>query len=146
MARELLLGLKFSTDEIKYVCGLIANHMLDLNPEMKDSTIRRYMNRLPVPIEDLIKLRMADKKGNRAKEVDEDWEQLMLERVQKVKDEDNALSVKDLAINGHDLIELGVKPSPLMGEMLKECLDMVLEKPEYNFRERLLYYVKSKLS
>lgn len=145
MTRELLTGLKFSTDEITYVCGLIANHMLELNLEMKDSTIRRYMSKLPVLMEDLIKLRVADKKGNRAKVIDEDWEWLMLDRVQKINDENNALSIKDLVIGGHDLIELGVHPSPFMGTLLQDCLTVVLEDPTKNTKIHLIEYVKNRL-
>ena len=52
-------------------------------------------------------------------------------------DEGNALSIKELAINGRELKELGVEPGPQMGEILRSLLDAVLEDPELNTKEKL---------
>ena len=43
---------------------------------------------------------------------------------------------------GADLIELGMKPGPDMGRILKELLNRVLDAPELNTREQLLAIVK----
>jgi tRNA nucleotidyltransferase (CCA-adding enzyme) len=45
---------------------------------------------------------------------------------------------KDLAINGRDLIELGMKPGREIGEVLDALFEMVLDDPERNTREQLL--------
>ena len=48
------------------------------------------------------------------------------------------LRVEELALNGRDLISLGLKPSPRFGEILGFLMEQVLEDPELNTRERLL--------
>lgn len=53
-----------------------------------------------------------------------------------------ALELKDLEITGNDLIALGVKPGPKIGDILKKVLEYVLEEPERNEKEFLLEYVK----
>ena len=42
------------------------------------------------------------------------------------------VSVKELKINGNDLKDLGVKPGPVMGEILDELLQEVLDDPSKN--------------
>jgi tRNA nucleotidyltransferase (CCA-adding enzyme) len=56
------------------------------------------------------------------------------------------VSLKDLALKGKDLIELGYKEGKEMGLVLKELLNLVLEKPALNQREILLTRVKEKIS
>lgn len=53
-----------------------------------------------------------------------------------------ALELKDLEINGRDLISLGIEPGPEIGRILKQTLEYVLEAPERNRREELLEFVK----
>lgn len=48
-----------------------------------------------------------------------------------------ALQVADLAINGRDLIGLGLRPGPHFGVILEQLLDDVLEDPARNDAERL---------
>ncbi len=48
------------------------------------------------------------------------------------------LSIAELAIDGRDVMRLGLKPGPRVGEVLRALLDSVLEEPERNERERLL--------
>jgi len=47
------------------------------------------------------------------------------------------LAVKDLALDGRDLIRLGLKPGPEFGRILEALLDRVLQEPELNGKERL---------
>jgi tRNA nucleotidyltransferase/poly(A) polymerase len=46
--------------------------------------------------------------------------------------------LRDLAVDGNDLIEAGFKPSPLLGRILHELLDAVVEDPALNTRDQLL--------
>ena len=56
------------------------------------------------------------------------------------------LSVRDLAINGTDLIGLGLKPGPLFGKILNNALELVLEQPESNQKEILLEFAKKEFN
>ena len=48
------------------------------------------------------------------------------------------LTLKELAVNGSDLIAMGLKPGPKMGQVLKELLEVVLEEPGQNQKDILL--------
>ncbi len=62
-----------------------------------------------------------------------------VERLYKeIKRAGNCLSIKELAVNGRDLAEAGIKPGKELGGILKKLLYLVLEKPECNTREKLL--------
>lgn len=49
----------------------------------------------------------------------------------------DCVGLKTLALTGRDLIGMGVKPGEAIGEILQELLDLVLESPEWNTRDRL---------
>ena len=59
------------------------------------------------------------------------------------KDEATALSIKDLAISGKDLLEIGFVAGPAMGVLLQKLFDSVLETPSLNQREILLSMAKN---
>ena len=48
------------------------------------------------------------------------------------------LGLKDLAVNGDDLRQIGIAPGPAMGRILSELLHDVLDDPARNSREELL--------
>ena len=54
----------------------------------------------------------------------------------------DCVSLKQLAVNGKDLIESGAKPGKQLGEFLEQLLQMVLDSPELNRRESLLQAAK----
>lgn len=58
--------------------------------------------------------------------------------VDRVLKEGSALELKDLAITGRDLLALGWKEGPALGQILGELLEMVIENPGLNQRETLL--------
>ena len=60
----------------------------------------------------------------------------------EIVEEGCALTIKDLAINGNDLKNLGIKPGPEMGEILSKLLEHVLEDPSCNTKEALTILVK----
>jgi tRNA nucleotidyltransferase/poly(A) polymerase len=47
-------------------------------------------------------------------------------------------SIKELAINGHDVQRLGVPPGPHLGQILQRLLQQVLDDPSRNTRDHLL--------
>jgi hypothetical protein len=62
----------------------------------------------------------------------------LLDRVAGFKAKDQAFGLKDLAIGGKELLELGWPKGPSLGLALAELLESVLDDPELNQRERLL--------
>ena len=67
---------------------------------------------------------------------------LLIEETRKVYqdiiDQKDCVSLKSLAVNGKDLISLGIKPSKQMGDILKAMLEDVLEDPSRNTKDFLL--------
>ena len=56
----------------------------------------------------------------------------------QIEKEQQCLSIQELAVDGNDLIALGMKPGKKLGEVLKSLLELVLDEPECNTKERLL--------
>ena len=55
-------------------------------------------------------------------------------------EEEHCLSIKDLKINGKDLLDLGFTAGPRIGEILQSLLNEVLENPEMNQHDTLIAY------
>lgn len=53
-----------------------------------------------------------------------------------------AFTVKHLAVNGHDVMALGVEAGPEIGRILDECLEAVIDERVPNEREALLAFVE----
>ena len=56
----------------------------------------------------------------------------------EILEKKECVSLKDLAVTGSDLIAAGMKPGKELGFVLNELLEAVIDKPEYNSKEKLL--------
>jgi putative nucleotidyltransferase with HDIG domain len=137
IAKEALSRLRYSNQIIKDVQVLIKEHMF--TSEMSDKGVRRLIKRAGIDnIYDLLELRRADVRaqgmGNTTPEIDE-----LEERVRGELEEKVPLGVKQLAIDGNELIEeFNLSPSPMVGEILSYLLEIVLDYPEKNHKEELI--------
>ena len=59
--------------------------------------------------------------------------------------ENQCVTLRQLAVSGRELMELGMKPGRELGAMLSELLEYVLDDPERNAKENLCKYVKEKM-
>jgi tRNA nucleotidyltransferase (CCA-adding enzyme) len=64
--------------------------------------------------------------------------QSLRQRLQREIDRQVPFSVKGLAVDGHDLQQLGISPGPHMGQLLQRLLHRVLDDPSQNTRDALL--------
>jgi tRNA nucleotidyltransferase (CCA-adding enzyme) len=64
---------------------------------------------------------------------------------EQIIEEQQCLSLKDLAVKGKDLMELGMKPGKDLGVMLSYLLEQVLEEPQRNKKDMLLQLAKEKM-
>jgi F0F1-type ATP synthase membrane subunit c/vacuolar-type H+-ATPase subunit K len=104
-----------------------------------DGAVRRFVIRAGEEnLENLYRLRRADTYGMTGTEPALDNLAALISRVDAVMAAGKALSLKDLAVSGKDLIEAGVLPGKHMGIILGELLEAVVEDPELNSREKLL--------
>ena len=59
-------------------------------------------------------------------------------RIEKELAKKSALSLKSLAVNGHDLMQLGIPAGKELGRILNELFECVVEDPAMNERQSLL--------
>jgi putative nucleotidyltransferase with HDIG domain len=141
IAKNILERLKYPNDIRNKVIHLIKVHMkpLHYNKQWKKSTIRRFIVRVGADnLDDLFVLNAADLYASGTHNTDTLEE--LKSHVQEVLNETPVLDIKTLAINGHDLINIGFKEGPRIGEILRCLFDKVLETPEVNTREQLLNF------
>jgi putative nucleotidyltransferase with HDIG domain len=148
MAREAMERLRFSRDWTDRVAHLVREHMFDYRPEWSDAAVRRFIRSVGVDaIADLFDLRIADNIGNGLKIGFPHYLEEMRERVEAILEAEEALSVRDLAVDGKDVMSvLGVPPGPRVGEILDHLLEEVLENPALNRREALLERIRAGFS
>ncbi|MBE7484434.1 MAG: HD domain-containing protein [Polyangiaceae bacterium] len=141
MAEPLLARLRFSNDERERVVGLVRHHLICYDDSWSDAAVRRWIRRVsPELLADLYELNRADVLG-KGRDASEDLDHLaaLKQRVAALMAAGAAMSARDLAVNGHDLMEIvGMKPGPGLGKVLAALLDEVIENPELNQREPLL--------
>ncbi|MBP5794103.1 MAG: HD domain-containing protein [Spirochaetaceae bacterium] len=148
IAQKILDRLHFSRQTTTYVCHLIAQHMFFYEPNWTDSAVRRFLVRIKYSeyehvLEDLFDLRRGDLFGmNRIKAP---AEQLIAfqKHIEAVLVKDNALTLKDLAVNGRDLMAEGIPAGKHLGIVLNELFETVLDDPAMNTKEKLLIVAKN---
>ena len=65
--------------------------------------------------------------------------------VEEVLQDEEGFSLKDLAVNGKDLITIGYKPGEEIGEVLNNLLDSVISGEYINEKEKLLEIAEMRL-
>lgn len=140
MVRKILKRLKFSNAEMETVNNLVLNHMFHYTDDWSDGAVRRFMRKVGVEnIPDLFVLREADRVGNGSRSGLPEPIMILKQRIAKVIEAENAITVRDLNIDGNILMEkFDLKPGPVIGKILHELLEIVLDHPELNTGEMLL--------
>lgn len=141
MAEKFFRRLKFDCDTMEKVCRLITWH--DDNPPLEEAAIRRAVHRVGTEqYPALFAVKRADilaqSDYNRAEKLAyvDSYEKLY----QDIMEKKQCLTLKELAVNGRDLMEAGVPPGKQIGETLNRLLELVLEDPDKNTKEYLLGY------
>ncbi|HEY2405548.1 MAG TPA: HD domain-containing protein [Polyangiaceae bacterium] len=149
MAEPILERLRFSNDERARIVALVRHHLICYDETWSDAAVRRWIRRVSSDLlPDLYSLNDADIRG-KGKDPAEDLARLgrLKEHVARVIAEGAALSVSELAVDGHALMkELGIKPGPELGRVLRSLLEEVTEDPTLNERETLLTRARELLS
>ena len=137
MADAVLRRLKAPTALRENVVVLIKNHMTTLEPEKK--FLRRWVGRLGWDtIEKLLLLQEADM-GSKGTGKPAEMAQFaaIREILEEIRAENACLGLKDLAVNGHDLMALGYSGRDI-GLRLNMLLEKVLDEQLPNDKEALL--------
>lgn len=139
LAEQLLTRLRAPRAEIARVTRLVRHHMFAYGPEWTDAAVRRFVRRVGRDLlDDLFALRAADDVASGVREPRRGgWSELQRRAAAVIASD--PLDAKQLAVTGDDLVaELGLTPGPIVGQLLADLLEAVLEDPGLNSRDRLL--------
>ena len=140
MADAVLLGLRAPTALRKRVVDLISRHMTPLEPEKH--LLRRRLGKYGIQETlDLLELQKADYFATGTKPAPGPFPEIS-RIIQEILEEAVCFSIKDLAVNGNDLLELGFAPGPSLGECLTQLLRLVQEDAIPNEKSPLLQQAK----
>lgn len=143
IAQNVFERLKFDNYTANTAKKLIEWHDYRFNPTPK--SVRKAVSKLGDEYVDLLFLvQRADILGQNPDTFDEKLSKLIeaYECYMDIKEQNACLSIKELKVNGNDLIRAGIKPGPAMGKIMNGLLERVLENPELNNKEDLLLIAK----
>ena len=143
ITRKVLRRLKFDNDTTDKVTKLVLYHDYDIAPT--EAGVRRAIHRIG---EDIFAMIFAVRRADIGAQSDYMREEKLqkvdyIEKLyHKIQERKDAVSLKDLAITGSDLIAEGMTPGRQIGETLAALLDRVLDDPDLNKKEILLKIYK----
>lgn len=141
--------LKFSNAEIEKVVHLVREHMFFYESSWSDASVRRFIIRVGKEnIENLMLLRLADIYGMHNCPIIEGsatWNNLLelKNRILNEENKQNALSLKNMKVNGKDLIEIGIPQGKIIGQILNELFETITDSPSMNEKEKLILLAKN---
>lgn len=139
-AEKILKELKLDNDTILRVRLLV--RWWNQPAGTKEASLRRTMSRMSAEqFDDLVTFKQY------MPGIPESAEELKYIRnmAGRIRERGDCVSLKTLALTGRDLIGLGMKPGPAMGDMLETLLEIVLECPQKNEKDLLTAELKNLL-
>lgn len=137
ITRRILERLKYDNRTIEDITTLVGAHMTRF-ARFRNANLKKLVSQVGEHnLQDLYDLQKADILGS-APPFDFTALNEMQAEIEQILREKHPLKIQDLAVNGHDLIEIGVEPGPEMGQILHALLEIVLEDPQKNNASTLL--------
>ncbi|MBQ9728662.1 MAG: CCA tRNA nucleotidyltransferase [Clostridia bacterium] len=144
IAKTILKRLKAPKRETEKIVSLVSLHMYDFNCETKETKLRRFFVKHYPLLPDLLKLKQADFSACTddlsLAPTCRKWN-VLLETMER---ERAPMTLKQLAVNGKDLLSLNVPPERI-SEILQTLLLFAAVHPTKNKKERLLKLAQSQL-
>ena len=144
MADQILLELRAPTALREEAVWLAGNHMTYFQPSVK--SIRKMLSRHGKErLMKLLSLHRADLLGKDAEDITPALVRLeeIQEMILRIEAEEGRFTLRDLAVNGRDLMDAGIEAGPKMKEILSQLLDLVLSEKLPNEKESLLAHAKN---
>ena len=146
LAAEFMTKYKFDNDSFDAIYKLVKYHDAAIGQDVKMSTMKKFVQKIGKElIPKFIDLTTADRFAHRLDDIkfsvgniDSGKKKLI-----EIAMTQAPLSLKDLAVNGYDMMELGLCGKQI-GDALNCCLDYILEHPECNTKEVLIKYIEDK--
>lgn len=139
MTDSIMKRLRFDNETRNNVVELVSYH--DATFEVGKKYVKRWLNKIgEKQFRRLLQVKKADNKAqnlelssDRIKELSE-----IEALIDEVLQEDECFSLKDLAVNGKDLIGVGYKSGKELGNTLNKLLQLVIDGDYPNEKEKLL--------
>ena len=147
IAAEVVKRLKFDNRSQHDIVELVQYHDVVIEPTPR--IIKRWMNKIGlVQFMRLMDIRLADilahSEGTQESRIQKRNECVKL--AFQIDEQNQCFQLKDLAINGKDLISIGFKEGKELGDALRSSLDAVIDDVVENEKSVLLDFVKSRYS
>lgn len=142
MAARILKRLKFSNKETELITSLVRYHDRPIEPRKK--SVKRALTLMG---EDVFKCLLDVREGDILAQACDNGRLEKLSEIRNVYQEiikqKECFSIKDLSINGKDIIEyLGIEPGQNVGLYLKQALEFVEEDNSRNNKNDIMNYLK----
>ena len=146
MADEILLRLKAPTALRQQVVALIEQHMTPLEADKK--LLRRRLGKLGQEMLEMLLILQEADMGSKGTGNPVELRQFddIRDCLAEVLREEACFSIRDLAINGKDLLAAGFAPGPGIGKCLEKLLELVQDESIPNEKEKLLAIAETFLS
>ena len=145
IADAVLTRLRASNALKEQVVFLIEHHMDTITADK--ASLRRKLSRYGSEnLKKLVQLQMADQGGKKRSAQQNAAFEKILTALDKLEAEEGRLQLRDLAINGHDLMEIGFTAGPELGRCQQKLLELVLSGEVANQKDALLERAKQILT
>lgn len=138
MAETILKRLKYDNATIEKVKKLVKFHDSDINSPKQ---IRKILSKIGEEnFICLLKVKEADIMAQNHIYYESRHKKIELAKnmFELIVSENNCFKLKDLAVNGCDLMDIGIKNGKTIGIILNKLLEVVIEKPQINNKKSLL--------
>jgi len=141
IAKNIANRLRLSKKDTNRLFRLVRWHQFSVDERQTDKAIRRFIRNVGKEnLTDILEVRRADRLGGGVRETS--W------RLEKFKEklaevQKQPFTVTDLKVDGHDVIKiLNISPGPLVGKVLNQLFEEVVENKTKNERKYLLSRIK----
>lgn len=144
ITRKILKRMRFSNRDIQKIIELIGFH--DRQIGLTSKSVKRLVACLgEAQFRRLLKVKKADAKAKNPIFLQDKLKNLnaIEKKLDDILAEDPCIALRDLAVNGKDLIDMGIPQGKKIGRILNKLLDMVINEELDNNREDLLKMVKT---
>lgn len=142
LAEDVLTRLRFDTRTKNQVLELVLDHDATIEPTL--TTTKRWLNKMgEEQFARLLDIRMADilahAEGTQQSRIDRC--NALRSIMEGILTSRQCFAMQDLAVNGDDILALGVPEGKEVGVMLNHALNVVIDGAVENEREALLQYI-----
>lgn len=139
IAKDVMDRLKFDNKTRQEVVDLVLYHDADIYPGTR--SVKRWLNKIGYEMLDkLINVKGADNGAHsEMAQISLPWRFWEVRKIAgDIMNEQQCFQIKDLAVSGYDILSLGVKPGPKVGEILNHLLNKVIEEEITNEYDALI--------